>query len=180
MTDEMRKKLGMAECLLFAAGDSVAVSELAVLCDCSEEEMDMALEESIRERETMGSGLLLRRFDDKVQLCTRPEYAPEIFAMLGSKGPQEISRAMMEALAIVAYRQPVTRAEVEELRGVNSSYIIGVLQDRGFIEEAGHKATIGSPVLFRTTEQFLRHFGLSSIDDLPTLPEKEEKDFGTV
>ena len=97
-----------------------------------------------------------------------------LFQLLGERQHQELTRSMMEALSIVAYRQPVTRAEVEELRGVNSSYILNALVENGMIREAGRKQAIGAPVLYATTEKFLRHFGFSSLADLPPLPENAE------
>ena len=166
----MDEMMGKVENLLFASGDSMSISELAEYfemdCDAFEE---LILEEIARREKD--KGLLIRRFENRIQLSTRAEYAPMLFQLLGERQHQELTRSMMEALSIVAYRQPVTRAEVEELRGVNSSYILNALVENGMIREAGRKQAIGAPVLYATTEKFLRHFGFSSLADLPPLPE---------
>ena len=116
---------------------------------------------------------MLKRFGDKVQLATRPLYAGDIVRLLQPVQQQSLSQAAMETLAVVAYKQPVTRAEVEQIRGVKCDYSLQSLMIKGMIQEAGRKDTIGRPILYATTDLFLSHFGISSLDDLPPLPEKE-------
>lgn len=163
--------IGKIENILFAAGDSVGISELAQVLEISEAELEEVLEQEEARREK-GYGLVIRRLEDRVQLATRPQYAKLLQEIFGSKSGEELSRAMLETLSIIAYKQPITRGEIEELRGVNTSYILNVLQEKGLITEAGRKEALGRPILYATSEEFLRHFGLSSTKDLPVLPEE--------
>lgn len=162
--------MGRLENILFAAGEAMEIRTLADVLEVEEEQLRQWLDEEIARREA-GYGLVLRRLEDRVQLATRPEEAPLLFSLFGEKAEEALTRAMLETLSIVAYRQPVTRAEIEELRGVNVSYILGVLVQKGLIREAGRKDAIGRPILYATTDGFLRHFGLESIAQLPKLPE---------
>ncbi len=163
--------IGKIENILFAAGDSVGISELAQVLEISEAELEEVLEQEEARREK-GYGLVIRRLEDRVQLATRPQYAKLLLEIFGSKSGEELSRAMLETLSIIAYKQPITRGEIEELRGVNTSYILNALQEKGLITEAGRKEALGRPILYATSEEFLRHFGLSSTKDLPVLPEE--------
>ncbi len=163
--------IGKIENILFAAGDSVGISELAQVLEISEAELEEVLEQEEARREK-GYGLVIRRLEDRVQLATRPQYAKLLQEIFGSKSGEELSRAMLETLSIIAYKQPITRGEIEELRGVNTSYILNALQEKGLIVEAGRKEALGRPILYATSEEFLRHFGLSSTKDLPVLPEE--------
>lgn len=163
--------IGKIENILFAAGDSVGISELAQVLEISEAELEEVLEQEEARREK-GYGLVIRRLEDRVQLATRPQYAKLLLEIFGSKSGEELSRAMLETLSIIAYKQPITRGEIEELRGVNTSYILNALQEKGLIVEAGRKEALGRPILYATSEEFLRHFGLSSTKDLPALPEE--------
>ena len=158
--------LGRVENILFAAGDSFEISRLAELLNISLPELNDMLDEDIRRRE-QGHGLLIRRFDGKVQLSTRQELSKLLFMALGKKSDEELSRAALETLAIIAYRQPITRAAIEEIRGVGSQSMLNALENKGLICEAGRKDTLGHPILYATTEEFLRHFGISSLDELP-------------
>ena len=158
--------LGRVENILFAAGDSFEISRLAELLNISLPELNDMLDEDIRRRE-QGQGLLIRRFDGKVQLSTRQELSKLLFMALGKKSDEELPRAALETLAIIAYRQPITRAAIEEIRGVGSQSMLNALESKGLICEAGRKDTLGHPILYATTEEFLRHFGISSLDELP-------------
>ncbi len=163
--------LGRAVNLMYAAGDSIAVDDIAAYLDIPTEDMLTLLRGEAERRENDPSALLIKFFGDRVILATRPEYGEMIYDMLGKKSAEEITHAMMETLSIVAYRQPVTRPEIEELRGVNSAYILGVLAEKGLVAEAGRKEAVGRPMLYVTTEKFLKHFGITRIEDLPPLPE---------
>lgn len=166
--------LGKLENILFAAGDAVEMQQLAECLDISESALNELIEgETVRRQ--AGCGLLLRRFGTRVQLATRPEYAPMLFSLLGERTGEELTRAMLETLAIIAYRQPVTRVEIEELRGVNTSYTLGVLLEKGLIVEAGRKEALGRPILYATDDGFLHHFGIASLEELPQLPETGEE-----
>lgn len=163
--------IGTLENILFAAGDSMALSELAAILKISQEELEVLLEEEERRRE--GSfGLVFRRLEDRLQLATRTEYAGLLVDLFGSKSGEELTKAMLETLSIIAYKQPVTRGEIEELRGVNTSHILSALQEKGLVVEAGRKEALGRPILYATSEEFLRHFGISSTKELPALPEE--------
>ena len=122
---------------------------------------------------------VLKRFGDKVQLATRPLYAGDVLRLLQPVQQQSLSQAAMETLAVVAYKQPVTRAEVEQIRGVKCDYSLQSLMNKGLIRETGRKGTIGRPILFGTTDEFLSHFGLEGLDNLPPMPEnrEDESDF---
>lgn len=164
--------MGKIENILFAAGDSMGIGELAAFLGKDEAELTALLKEEIVRREREDSGLVIKRFEDRVQLATREEYAEMLFSLFGESSEEELTRAMLETLSIIAYKQPVTRGEIEELRGVNTSYVLGVLLEKNLIHEAGRKEALGRPILYATSEGFLRHFGLSSLEELPPLPQE--------
>ena len=115
-------------------------------------------------------GIRLLRLDASYQMCSAPEYADYVRKTLESRKPARLSQPALEVLAIIAYYQPVTRAYVDQVRGVDSSYTVGLLLERDLIEESGRLAVPGRPILYRTTKTFLRSFGLSSLEELPELP----------
>ena len=116
---------------------------------------------------------MLKRFGENVQLATRPLYSGDVVRLLQPVQQQSLSQAAMETLAVVAYKQPVTRAEVEQIRGVKCDYSLQSLMLKGLIREAGRKDTIGRPILFCTTDEFLSHFGLEDLNGLPPMPQPE-------
>lgn len=166
--------VGRVDNLLFAAGDALEISAIASELILDAEELEELLREEAERREQDGTSLVYRFFDDKIQLATRPEFGTMIYNVLGKKSAEELTRAMLETLSIVAYRQPVTRPEIEEIRGVNSAYIMGALLNKGLICEAGRKEVVGRPHLYCTTEKFLRHFGISDLSELPELKIEQE------
>ena len=168
------KIIGIIENILFTAGEAVAIKDLAMALDMDKYVLQQLLEEEMKAREQT-AGLMIRRFEDSVQLCTRPEYADLIVEMLGEKNEAELSRATMETLSIIAYRQPVTKDEVEKIRGVNSSYTINALLEKDLIYVAGRKDALGRPKLYATTQAFLRYFDIASIEELPALPGEDEE-----
>lgn len=121
-------------------------------------------------------GIRLQRHGDQVQLVTAPEAAAAVERFLGLEGAVRLSSAALETLAVIAYRQPVTRAQIEQVRGVSADRAIATLLAHGLIEEVGRLETVGRPALFGTTVEFLEHFGLQSLADLPPLPEEPEPD----
>ncbi|WP_322797292.1 SMC-Scp complex subunit ScpB [Tepidiforma sp.] len=157
------------EALLFVADEPQPLSALARAAGVSETAARRALQQLAADYEARG----LRLLEDgqKYQLGAAPEYAPYIEAMLGTGPGQRLSRAALETLTIIAYRQPCTRAEIEAIRGVNSDRHVAILEQRGLIEQAGTADTPGRPRLYRTTMRFLEHFGIQSPRDLPPLPE---------
>ncbi len=157
----------LLECLLFVADGPVPVSQLAQALDLPLREADAALTalEAAYERR----GLRLQRWQDKVQLTTAPSAAGAIERFLGLSATTRLSHAALETLAIVAYQQPVTRPQIEAVRGVNSDSVLKNLLSKGLVEEAGRAEGPGRPVLYSTTPEFMQHFGLASLSDLPPL-----------
>ncbi len=158
------------EAVLFAAGDAVPVERLAAALEVSSGELMEAAAALENLYDFENRGLMLLRLEDKLQLCSRPLYADAARRVTESRRPPSLSPAALEVLTIVAYRQPVTRAFIDQLRGVDSGGTVAGLAEKGLIEEAGRLDVPGRPILYRTTEQFLRTFGVSSLDDLPALP----------
>ena len=164
---------GRIEAILFVAGEAVSLKDMAKALAVGEKELKSALEEIGSEYDYEQRGFMLKRFGDKVQLATRPLYSEDVLRLLQPVQQQSLSQAAMETLAVVAYKQPVTRAEVEQIRGVKCDYSLQSLTAKGLIAEAGRKDTIGRPILYATTDTFLSHFGLATLEDLPPLPEPE-------
>ena len=162
---------GRIEAILFVAGDAVGIKDLAAALRMGEKDLKNALNEISSEYDYEQRGFLLKRFGDKVQLATRPLYSEDVIRLLQPVQQQSLSQAAMETLAVVAYKQPVTRAEVEQIRGVKCDYSLQSLMLKGMICEAGRKDTIGRPILYATTDMFLSHFGIRNLEDLPPLPE---------
>ncbi len=167
---------GKIEAILFVAGEAVGIRELARALQINEKDLAEALNRLGDEYDYEQRGFLLKRFGDKVQLATRPLYSEDVLRLLQPVQQQSLSQAAMETLAVVAYKQPVTRAEVEQIRGVKCDYSLQSLMLKGLIREAGRKDTIGRPILYMTTDTFLSHFGIRGLEDLPPLPEAEVKD----
>ncbi len=155
----------LIESLLFVAGEPVAVGQLASVLELSEEVVGVAIDELARA--CAERGVRLQRHGNHVQLVSAPEAAQVIRRFLGVQAAARLSMAALEVLAIIAYRQPVTRAQVEAIRGVDSSGIIRSLLARELIVEAGRMESIGRPILYATTATFLQQFGLGSLKDLP-------------
>lgn len=165
------------EALLFVAAEPVQPAQLAAALGMTTTEVEQglrALEESLG-----GRGLRLQRHAGRVQLTTAPEFASLIERFLGLEATTRLSRAALETLAIIAYQQPVTRPQVDAIRGVNSDGMMKSLLAKGLIQESGRADGPGRPILYSTTPEFLQHFGLNSVRDLPPLelePEGEGQD----
>lgn len=166
---------GRIEAILFVAGEAVGIRDLAKALRIEEKELKEALKAIGSEYDYEQRGFMLKRFGDKVQLATRPLYSEDVLRLLQPVQQQSLSQAAMETLAVVAYKQPVTRAEVEQIRGVKCDYSLQSLMIKGLIQEAGRKDTIGRPILYATTDMFLSHFGIQGLEDLPPLPETESE-----
>ncbi|MBQ2699568.1 MAG: SMC-Scp complex subunit ScpB [Clostridia bacterium] len=161
------------EAVLFVAGEPVALEDLTRALEVSELEMTTALDALASEYDYHRRGIRLNRFGHHVQLATRADYAPYVEKLLQPVQKQSLSQKAMETLAVVAYRQPVTKGEVEAVRGMKCDYSIQSLVNKGLIEEVGRKEALGRPILYGTTDKFLDHFGISSLAELPQLPEME-------
>ncbi|MDR2514574.1 MAG: SMC-Scp complex subunit ScpB [Christensenellaceae bacterium] len=163
--------LAALEAVLFASGDAVSRADLARALEISPLELE-PLEIALRERTRLeGSGIELIMLDGKLQLATKPQLRGYIERAMAPTRRQNLTQAALETLCVVAYRQPVTRMEIEEIRGVQSDHSVATLLAHGLIREVGRKETIGRPVLFGTTDEFLRHFGIASLDELPMAAE---------
>jgi segregation and condensation protein B len=174
MTDEMAidKSLNMTanlEALLFVAPGLVSVTQLATALEISTSEVEKGLEALADKYAGQDSGLRLQNYRGRYQLTTAPQAAEQIERFLGLEATSRLSRAALEALSIVAYRQPTTRPQVDAIRGVNSDYVLKSLLSKGVIEEIGRAESPGRPILYGTTPEFLQYFGLESLDDLPPL-----------
>ena len=159
------------EAILFAAGEPVSVARLSLVLDTDEQELYTVAAELAERYEREGRGMRILRLGDKLQMCSAPDYAPLISRALEQRKPPMLSQPALETLAITAYFQPVTRAYIDRVRGVDSSYTVGVLNERGLIEPCGHLEAPGRPALFRTTDVFLRTMGISELSQLPPLPD---------
>ena len=161
------------EAILFVAGEPVAISELSAALEVSELETIRAVEELERSFDEMKRGITVKRYGDHLRLETRPDYAPYVERMLQPVQRQSLSQTAMETLAVIAYRQPTTKGEVEQLRGVKCDYSVQSLLQKGLIKEVGRKEALGRPILYATTDKFLEHFGISDIRELPPLPDPQ-------
>ena len=166
---------GRIEAVLYVAGEPVLIDELARALSVPRVQLDAALKELRDEYDYQQRGWTLRVFGSHVQLATRPLYSGDVVHLLQPVQRQSLSQAIMETLAIVAYRQPVTKAEIEEIRGVKCDYSVQSLMNKGLICELGRKDVVGRPILYGTTDSFLSHFGISSLEDLPPLPEMQSR-----
>jgi len=159
------------EAILFVSSDPIKVDELAESFDAGRDDIAAQLEEIKRALDDHAGGFMLEQTAGGWRLATRPEHDSILKKYFAKKGENRMSIAALETLAIVAYRQPITAPEVSEIRGVNSTAVIRTLLERRMIRVSGRKNVVGSPFLYRTTKEFLVHFGLNDIRDLPRLEE---------
>ncbi len=164
------------EAVLFASGEPVPVARLSLVFGVPEEDILVTAEKLGEYYEKNRRGIRLLRLGGSLQLCSAPEHAKLIARVIEHRAAPKLSPSALEALAVIAYFQPVTRAYVEQVRGVDSSYTVSSLAEKGLIEPAGRLDAPGRPTLYRTTEAFLRVMGISSLDELPTLPDMTESD----
>ena len=158
----------IVETLLFISAAPVSISQLAVAIEESEKNIKEALSElTDHYAQAQQHGLVLQWHKNRVQISTAPEFSDVIEKFLGIEIATTLSQAALEALAIIAYKQPITRPEIDEVRGVNSDGVVRNLLSKGLIEEVGRMEGVGRPILYGTTADFLGYFGLSSINDLP-------------
>lgn len=164
---EKNKLKCAVEGILFAAGAPVKTAKLAAVTETEIAEVEEAAAELRREYDEQGRGLALIEIDGGYQMCSNPAYHMYIREIIGEQRTRALSNAAMEALAIIAYKQPITRGQIECIRGVNSDGCVNRLYECGLIEEAGRLDAPGRPMLYRTTLLFLRTFGLRTLEDLP-------------
>ncbi len=164
---------GVIEGILFVSGEPVSISRLSHVLDTDERTVTEACVKLRDMYVFERRGIRLVFMDKTVQLCSSPEYAETIRLALEARKPPALSQQAMEVLAVAAYFQPVTKTYIEQIRGVDSSYTVGQLVDKGFIETCGRLSVPGRPLLYRTTPLFLRTFGIETLEELPPLPETE-------
>lgn len=165
--------LPMVEALLFVAPAPVAPSQLAQALEVPLEIVEAALVALHKEYQD-GRGLSLQWHLGKVQLTTAPQVSEVVERFLGLEATARLSRAALETLAIIAYRQPITRPAIDAIRGVNSDGVLKSLLNKGLVEEVGRAEAPGRPILYGTTSEFLQHFGLSSLSELPPYDQEDE------
>jgi len=168
----LRRLKLILESVLFVADEPVELSHLARLAEADVDEVARALE--LLAADCQGRGVRLQRTGTAVQLVTAPEATPYVERFLGVDEDHRLSHAALETLAIIAYKQPITRAAIEAIRGVNCDRALATLKVRGLITEVGRASTLGRPYLYGTTFRFLEHFGLERPEDLPPLQPVEE------
>ena len=154
------------ESVVFVAGEPVLISDLCFKFDVKPKQIEKAVEK-LNQKYDENSGIKLLCFNNKLQFASNPKYVDQVSAVLNPIRQRNLTKATLETIAIIAYKQPVTRLEIEEIRGVNCDYAINILLEHKLIEIVGRKEAVGKPALFGTTDEFLKRFNISSIEDLP-------------
>lgn len=170
---KLTEGIAAVEAIMFAYGDPITIDKLSEAAGLDNETTVKLIDQLERRYNVNESGLKIIRVNDGFQITTRTEYAENIKKAMETGRQQPLSQAAMETLSIVAYNQPVTKAFVEQVRGIDSSSVVNTLVERNLLEEAGRLDLPGRPVAYRTTDTFLRCFGLSRIEELPALPNQE-------
>ena len=173
--DELELKAAV-EAMIFASGEPVPAARISLVLGVPEQEVFDCAEQLAEEYESGGRGIRLVRLDKSLQMCSAPQYAKLIARVIEHRAPPKLSPPALETLAVVAYFQPVTRAYVDEVRGVDSSYTVSSLVEKGLIEPTGRLEAPGRPTLYKTTEAFLRVMGVSELSELPKLPDMASTD----
>ena len=167
---EIDKLKAIIEAMLFACGRPVEVKEFMANLELSAEDVENILQNMKLEFEAKSRGIEIIKVDNAYQLCTKKEYYEYVYPLLDNRAKPTLSNAAMETLAIIAYNHKITRAEIESIRGVNSDGTIYKLLEYNLIEEAGRLDLPGRPTTYKTTPEFLKMFGISSLEELPELP----------
>lgn len=166
---------GLIEEILYIWGEPININDLsAIITDADKKQIKIAIDEMVAERKQNQSGLLINNFDGEYQFVTRVKH-DKYFSSLVKKTEKKLTSSALETLSIIAYKQPITRAEVDKIRGINSQTTIDNLLDRGLIKENGRLDKIGKPIIYVTTTLFLQYFNISSLEELPEIKELEEE-----
>lgn len=173
--DNLRDIECAIEAVLFAAGDSVSIEKISEIVNQDKKTTISILSGMEMKYKKSSRGIMLRQLGSNYQLCTKPEYDEHIACLGTSRKRQGLSQAAYEVLSIIAYHQPVTRAHIEQIRGVNSDNVISTLAEKNLVYEIGRQEGPGRPKLYGTTEEFLRVFGFNSISDIPQIGMNEIK-----
>ncbi len=173
---EVKELESTIEGILFAAGDAVETERICAVLAVDRPTVDAVCKRLADYYSYERRGIRLLKLEDAYQLCSAPAYAEPIRRTLETRKPPRLSQAALEVLSVIAYYQPTTRAYIDQMRGVDSAYTVGLLLERALIETCGQLAVPGRPHLYRTTQDFLRTFGLASLEELPELPDMPRED----
>ena len=173
---DIKKYESALEAILFASGESVELAKLAYCLDLDERTTKSLITNMIDRYDSENRGIKIIRIDSAYQMCTSDKYFEFVSRLIKAPAKKALSPVLLETLAIIAYKQPVSRSMIEDIRGVDASHAVNKLLEFNLICEAGRLDAPGKPILFATSEEFLKHFGLSSLDELPKLPEVSEED----
>ena len=173
---EIKQYQAAVEAIVFTSGEPVPLSRMALALELDEETTARIADDWVQDVNTRGGGLTALKLDDRYQLCSSKDCAAYVRKAMDIRRNTPLSQAAMEVLAIIAYNQPVSRPFVEQVRGVDCSAVMQGLQQKGLIEERGRMDLPGRPLLYGTTPNFLRCFGISSLEQLPPLPQKQENE----
>ncbi len=165
MLTDKKELMQVIEAILFVAGQGVNISDIAEKLEVKESVISTCIEDLKKTRQNDGINIIT--YKGKVQMCSNPKYAEDIATVLNPIKEKQLSKATLETMAVIAYKQPVTRLEIEQVRGVNCDYAVQVLTNFNLIEVVGRKDVVGKPLLYGTTDEFLKRFELNSIEDLP-------------
>ncbi len=171
----MQNLSNVLEAILFASGDGISAADIAGKIDASVEDIEQGLKELWERYSADDRGINVIKYRNKYQFASNPTYAEEISAVLNPIKMKAVTKAVLETLAIIAYKQPITRLEIEDVRGVNCDYAVSILSQNNLIEVVGRKDSIGKPVMFGTTDEFLKRFDLENIDSLPSYADLLDK-----
>lgn len=167
---ELDKTEAIIEAMLFSTGSIITIKDIMNIVELGSEDIEKIMQKMKEKYDTSNSGIELIKVDDGYQLCTKKEYYEYIYPLFDNRSKPSISNAALETLSIIAYNPKITRSEIDAIRGVNSDGTIYKLLEYNMIEEAGRLDAPGKPTIYKVTPDFMKMFGLSSLDDLPELP----------
>lgn len=173
MLSDKKELTEVIEAILFVAGQGIEIKDIAEKLELKEKVVEEAIANLKANKQNTGVNVIT--YKGKVQLCSNPKYAEDIATVLNPIKEKQLSKATLETMAVIAYKQPVTRLEIEQVRGVNCDYAVQVLENFKLIEVVGRKDVVGKPLLYATTDEFLKRFELNSIEDLPDYEELLER-----
>ncbi len=173
---DKRQIKSIIEGMLYSWGDPLSLDDISAVLEIERGILRSLLEEMKKEFEEEKRGIVLHQRGDAYEFTTREEHHAYIIKLFADKKPRSLSAPALEVLAIIAYKQPVTKVEIDEIRGVKSNSVVDSLKERGFIHAVGRLERIGRPILYGTTVEFLRYFNLESLDDLPDLESFEDQE----
>lgn len=172
-----KKIKGVIEAILFTMGNSVELSKIANAIECDEKTTKEIIRNMMNDYKDAGRGIQIIELGDSYQMCTKKEAYEFLIKIARQPKKYVLTDVLLETLSIIAYKQPVTKLEIEKIRGVSSSHAVNKLVEFGLVEEAGRLDAPGKPILFGTTEEFLRRFSVQSLEDLPTIESEQIEHF---